>query len=81
MTLKQFISFIGGLILTAIIYALIMYVFVFATFSFGGETLGEKENREAFFFYTAVIVIVTTIYFVYKRLKTNRKFSALGIAM
>jgi hypothetical protein len=81
MTLKQFISFIGGLILTAIIYALIMYVFMFATFSFAGETLSEKENREAFFFYTSVIVIVTTIYIVYRRLKTNRKFSAIGIAI
>jgi hypothetical protein len=81
MTLKQFISFIGGLILTAIIYALILYVFVFATFSFAGETLSEKENREAFFFYTSVIVIITTIYIAYRQLKTNRKFFALGIAI
>jgi energy-coupling factor transporter transmembrane protein EcfT len=81
MTLKQFISFIGGLILTAIIYALIMYVFMFATFSFAGETLSEKENRESFFFYTSIFIIVLTLYVVYRRLKTNRKFSVVGIAI
>jgi small-conductance mechanosensitive channel len=81
MTLRQFQSFIGGLILTAIMYALIVYVCIFATFSFAGETLTERENREAFFFYTSVIVIVTTFYIVYRRLKTNRKFSAAGIAI
>lgn len=81
MTLKQFISFIGGFILTAIIYAVIMYVFVFATFSFAGETLSEKENREAFFFYTSLCIIALTLYVIYRRLKTYRKFSAFGIAI
>ena len=54
---------------------------MFATFSFTGETLSEKENREAFFFYTSVLIIVLTLYVIYRRLKTNRKFSAVGIAI
>jgi len=81
MTLKQFISFIGGLVLTGLIYGLIVCIFVFATFSFAGETLSEKENRDAFFFYSSVIVISVTIYIIYRRLKTNRKFSAIGICI
>ena len=81
MTLKQFISFLGGLILTGFAYGLIMYIFLVATFSFAGETLSNKENREAFFFYTSVFVMATTIYIVYRRLKTNRRFSAVGIAI
>jgi hypothetical protein len=81
MTSKHFISFIGGLLLTALAYGLIMLIFLVATFSFAGETLSEKENREVFFFYTSAFVIATTIYIVYRRFKTNRKFSALGIAI
>lgn len=54
---------------------------MFATFSFAGEYLSEKENREAFFFYTSVFIIVLTLYVIYRRLKTNRKFSAVGIAI
>ena len=81
MTLKQFISFIGGLILTALAYGIIIFIYLVVTFSFAGETLSQKENREAFFFYSSVFVIITTIYIVYRRLKTNRKFSAIGIAI
>jgi hypothetical protein len=81
MTVKQFISFVGGLLLTAFAYGLIIYIFLVATFSFAGETLSDKENREACFFYTSVLVIATTIYIVYNRFKTNRKFSAVGIAI
>jgi len=81
MTLKQFISFIGALILTALAYGIIIFIYLVVTFSFAGETLSQKENREAFFFYSSVFVIITTIYIVYRRLKTNRKFSAIGIAI
>lgn len=81
MTLKNFISFLGGLVLTSVAYGLIMYIFVFATFSFAGETLTEKENREACFFYSTVLVIAVTIFISYRRFKTKRKFSAIGIAI
>jgi predicted membrane protein len=81
MTLKNFISLLGGLVLTALAYGLIIYIFVFATFSFAGETLTEKENREAFFFYSTVLVIAVTFFISYRRFKTNRKFSAIGIAI
>jgi len=80
-TLKQFISFIGGLTLTGLSYAAIAYVIVFATFSLAGETLTEKENREAFFFYTALFIAAATIYTIVRRVKTNRKFSAIGICI
>jgi hypothetical protein len=81
MTSKQFISFIGGLLLTAFSYGLLVLAFMFATFSFAGETLTSKENREAVFFYSAVSAIGLTLYFIYRRLKSQRKYSAIGIAV
>jgi hypothetical protein len=55
--LKQFISFIGGLALTGLVYAAIAYLLVFGTFSLAGETLTQKENREAFFFYKVLCIV------------------------
>lgn len=81
MTLKRLISFLGGLIFTGLIYALIVYIIVFATFSLAGQTLTEKENREAFFFYTIFFITVATTYIIVRRFKTNRKFSAVGICI
>lgn len=81
MTLKQFISFIGGLTLTGLIYAVATYIAVFGTFSFSGETLTQKENREAFFFYLALFITVATIYVIVKRFKINHKFSATEICI
>lgn len=81
MTLKQFISFLSGLIFTGLVYALIAYVIVFGTFSLAGQTLTEKENREAFFFYSAFVITTATIYIIVRRVKTNRKFSAIGISI
>lgn len=58
-----------------------MYAFVFATFSFAGETLTEKENREAFFFYISLVVSIGTTFTIVRRIKTHRKFSAIGISL
>ena len=81
MTVKQFISFLGALVLTAFVYTFLLYVIVMSTFSFAGETLDAKENREAFFFYSSVFVVAATSYIIYQRSKANQKFSAVGIAI
>jgi hypothetical protein len=81
MTLKHIIQLIRALLLTTFIYGLILYIYLIATFSFAGETLSQKENREAIFFYTSAIIIATTIYVIYKQFKINQKFVAIGIVL
>jgi|GEM_PF-2245106 len=81
MTVKQFLSFLYGLVLTGLVYGVITYIIVFSTFSFAGERLTRKEGREAFFFYLTAIVTIATIYTIVRRLKTSRKFSAIGISI
>jgi hypothetical protein len=81
MSLKQFTSLVGGFILTGLIYLAITYILFFLTFSLAGQTLTEKENKEAFLFYTALATSMITIYLILRQLKTNKKFSAIGICV
>lgn len=79
--IKHLLSFIGGLALTTLLYALIAFLILLGTFSLSGETLSQKEGREAFFFYTALVITATTIYFVCRFLRQRRKFTAAGVAV
>lgn len=81
MNFKKIISFFGGLLITSLAYLLIMFAILYTTFSFAGETLTEKENRESFFFYTTIFVITVSIYIFYRFYKSNRKFAAFGIVI
>jgi amino acid transporter len=81
MSLKQFTSLVGGFILTGLIYVVITFILVFFTFSLGNQTLTEKENKDTFLFYTASAISIITIYLIFRRLKTNKKFSAIGICV
>ncbi len=62
------------------IYGIITFFLLIATFSLSSETLTEKENRETFFFLTAFIVTIVTIISAFKHFKNERKFSAIGIS-
>jgi Ca2+/Na+ antiporter len=81
MTSRHVASFLGGLLFTSIIYGVLLYIVVMGTFSLSGERLTEKENREAFFFYTAVSVTVITICVIYRLYKKGQKYSAVGISI
>ena len=73
MTLKHFISFTLGLVFTIMIYGIITFFILMATFSLSSKTLTEKENRETFFFVTAFIVTIVTIISAFKRFKNGWK--------
>jgi hypothetical protein len=79
--LNQFLSFVAGILLTAFAYAAMLYLFFFGTFSLAGETLSEKENRDALYFYAIVVVIIITLFIAYRLYKSNRKLAAKGIAI
>ena len=51
------------------------------TFSLAGEKLTEKESRESFMFFISLFTAVATGYIIYKLIKQNKKFSAIGIAI
>lgn len=79
--LNQFLSFAAGLLSTGFFYVLILYAFLLGTFSLAGETLSEKENRDALYFYATVVVIIITLFIAYRLYKSNRKLAAKGIAI
>ncbi|SEW44148.1 hypothetical protein SAMN05428988_5711 [Chitinophaga sp. YR573] len=81
MTSKRIASFLGGLLCTGIIYGVLLYIAVMGTFSLSGERLTEKENREAFFFYTTLLITVITICIIYRLYRKGRKYSAVGISI
>jgi len=55
------------------IYGIITFFILMATFSLSSKTLTEKENRETFFFVTAFIVTIVTIISAFKRFKNGWK--------
>ncbi len=75
----QFASFLSGLILTSLIYAAILFLFVFATFSFSGETLSEKEARDAVCFYGTLTIVGITYFIMVKHFKNKNVYGAAGI--
>lgn len=81
MNSKHFLSFIGGFLLTTLFYGLLAFAILFAGLSMAGETLDEKETKDALIFFFCFSVIIFTLYIIYRRLKTNRKFSAVGITI
>lgn len=81
MTFRQIISFIGGIFITAGIYFIFLFVFVLATFSLSGETLTEKENREAFVFFASAIISFLTVQVIIRKYKKGMKFTAAGVAV
>lgn len=81
MTLDQIKSFFGGLLATGLAYLGILLFMFWGGFSFGGQTLTEKENGDAGVFFLALLVVSITTYAVIRRFKTNRKFSATGICI
>ena len=81
MIFRQLISFTGGMVITAGFYFLFLFVFVLATFSLSGETLTEKENREALVFFVSVIISFLTVYAIIRKYRKGKQFAAAGIAV
>lgn len=72
-------SFLMGAFLTGLAYATLLFLFLIATFSFSGEKLTTKENREAFCFYTVFIIIITTGRSIMQKIKRGNKYFAYGM--
>lgn len=80
LTLKQVTSFVGGALLTGLSYGFLVFLFVMGTFSFVGEELPEKENREAFEFFATVAILLITLYIVFRQYRSGKRFTAAGVA-
>ena len=81
MTFKQFLYLLGGAALTSLVYIILVVVFVFLTFTLGGQKLSEKEGLDAFMFYGCMLAICFTLWRAYVVMKSDRKFYAIGIAI
>jgi hypothetical protein len=81
MTDKQFFSFLGGMFITIGIYALIVFMIFFSTFSFSGQSLSEQETMDAFCFYLALVIVGSTIFIMIRRFRRHEKYTAYGMSL
>lgn len=81
MTPKRILSFLVALNLTSFFYLIVAKGILFSTFSFASETLQEKENRDALFFFVALIVVLATIIIIVRLIKAGLKYSAYGMVL
>lgn len=80
-TFIQIASFTAGAVLPSLIYGILAFLFVVTTFSFSGQKLSEKENTDAFVFFSIVIIVFATYYVMFKKYRSGKKFTAAGIAI
>ena len=81
MNSKDIISFLAGLILAGLVYGSLLFLNILVTFSFAGERLTVKENREAFYFYASLMILLAAGRIIVKRYKAGKKALALGISL
>lgn len=76
---RKIAPFLAGAFLTGLAYSALLLLFVLTTFSFSGETLSKKENREAFCFYAVLSVVLVTGTSIKRKIKRGDKFFAYGM--
>ena len=79
--MKHFLSFISGLIIPLLFYAIGAYLLLAMTFTFSSQTLTEKENEIALYFYCVLAGIIVISFIAFKQFKLKRKFLSLGLAI
>ena len=81
MRLNDFYSFVKGLIFTGVIYIALLFFFAMETFSFSGQTLDHKENTDAFWFYSVLVITGITAMGINRCIKMKRHYAAAGICL
>lgn len=79
--MKQLLAFIAGLFIPLIFYALGGYLLLTMTFTLSSQTLTEKENQVALYFYCVLTGIVFISIIAFKEFKLKRKYLSLGLAI
>ena len=79
--MKQLLSFISGLIIPLIFYAIGGYLLVAMTFNFSSQTLTERENEIALYFFCVLAGIIFISFIAFRQFKLKRKYLSLGLAI
>ena len=79
--MKQPLSFISGLIIPLIFYAIGGYLLFAMTFSLSSQTLTERENEIALYFYCVLLGIILISFIAFRQFKLKRKPLSFGLAI
>jgi len=79
--MKQGLPFISGLILPLIFYAIGGYLLFAMTFTLSSQTLTERENEIALYFYCVLAGIILVSLIAVRQFKLKRKPLSLGFAI
>ncbi len=79
--MNQFLSFISGLIIPLIFYAIGGCLLLALTFTLSSQTLTERENEIALYFYSVLSGLILISCIAFKQFKLKRKPLSLGLAI
>ena len=79
--MKPILSFISGLLLPVVLYTIGGSLLLGMTFTLSSQTLTERENEIALFFYCVLAGIILILLITLKQFKLKRKYLSLGLAI
>jgi hypothetical protein len=79
--MKHILYFLAGFIVPTILYCIGAYMLISKTFTLSGETLTERENIIALFFYCILSGFILIAFIAFKQFKAGRKDLGLGISL